>query len=864
MKKQLQKMFIAGLCICGILCSDLSMRLVNAEENQGTEAGPEIQIVHEDETAQYSEDETVQYSEDGQSTGENQNPEAQNDNEIQDSEESGNADDAQNPEEEQGESNSLEVVGIDENGNIFIVEPETDGVVAEPEISAQAEGDIKLVNFRATSSGTPVTDITTYQEYGTGADGYTYGGAGADAAYLGMENGKVKFMQAGVVGLVDASKVQIVSMGNVRGYSHYYADGTNLYHRISMDLNSSGYGGNVYVGPQQSYMTKGQKYYSYDGHYFYTNYETMLNDYRNNTRAHSINPNSPYYNYFQYLPMRGKSQYSASELSAMINGRVSGDSKMYNTGSSFVEKQNTYGVNALLMASVGAVESGWGMSSISQSKNNLFGIGAVDSSPGESAYQFSSPDACIKDFAETYMSKRYLRAGYTYYNGGFLGDKASGINVSYGSAPYWGEIVASIAWMLDGANGGKDQYYYTIGVKDRLATAHTELNVCKEATTASSSLYATGKKSNYAFLILGESGGFYKVQSDPVLNSGRTQINSTSGVYSAANMYGYVSKDYVAVVSNGASGGTVTPTPAVNGITYSTHVQTYGWLETCADGALSGTEGEAKRAEAIKVQLSQQKYSGSVQYRTHVQTYGWLDWVSDGTVSGTEGQAKRMEALQVKLTGDMAEHYDIYYRVHVQTYGWLDWAKNGEIAGTTDVAKRLEAIQIILVEKGGTAPGNTDRPYIQPLIQYRTHVQTYGWLDYMMGGGYSGTTGQAKRLEAIQIQLLDQKYSGSLQYRVHVQTYGWQNWVNENAAAGTTGQAKRLEAIQIRLTGEMAKQYDIYYRVHVQTYGWLDWAKNGEEAGTAGLAKRMESIQIVLMKKGAEAPGSMERAYICE
>lgn len=34
-----------------------------------------------------------------------------------------------------------------------------------------------------------------------------------------------------------------------------------------------------------------------------------------------------------------------------------------------------------------------------------------------------------------------------------------------------------------------------------------------------------------------------------------------------------------------------------------------------------------------------------------------------------------MEAVQLKLTGEIAEHYDIYYRVHSQTYGWLGWAK---------------------------------------------------------------------------------------------------------------------------------------------------------------------------------------------
>ena len=65
------------------------------------------------------------------------------------------------------------------------------------------------------------------------------------------------------------------------------------------------------------------------------------------------------------------------------------------------------------------------------------------------------------------------------------------------------------------------------------------------------------------------------------------------------------------------------------------------------------------------------------------------------------------------MTGDMKEKYDIYYRLHVQTYGWLDWAKNGEPAGTEGLAKRAEAIEIQLVEKGGEAPGSTDRPFVE-------------------------------------------------------------------------------------------------------------------------------------------------------
>ena len=61
----------------------------------------------------------------------------------------------------------------------------------------------------------------------------------------------------------------------------------------------------------------------------------------------------------------------------------------------------------------------------------------------------------------------------------------------------------------------------------------------------------------------------------------------------------------------------------------------------------------------------------------------------------------------------MSKKYDIYYRVHAQSYGWLGWAKNGEEAGTEGLAKRLEAIQIVMVEKGGNAPGSTQGAFLE-------------------------------------------------------------------------------------------------------------------------------------------------------
>lgn len=298
-------------------------------------------------------------------------------------------------------------------------------------------------------------------------------------------------------------------------------------------------------------------------------------------------------------------------------------------------------------------------------------------------------------------------------------------------------------------------------------------------------------------------------------------------------------------------------------LTYQTHVQTYGWQSWVSAGEFSGTTGQGKRLEGICIKIQDQEVSGGITYQTHVQTYGWQGWKSNGDMAGTSGEGKRLEAIKISLTGDLTKTYDVYYRVHAQTYGWLDWAKNGEASGTAGYGKRLEAIQIVLVAKGDTAPGSTDRPYVEAQVSYRTHVQSYGWLGYVMDGASSGTSGEGKRLEGIQIQNKLTGVSGSIRYRTHVQTYGWENgWKSDNEVSGTSGEGKRLEAIQIELTGDLAKKYDIYYRVHIQTYGWLDWAKNGESAGSEGLGKRLEAIEIVYVKKGNNPPGDTTKAFV--
>ena len=143
-------------------------------------------------------------------------------------------------------------------------------------------------------------------------------------------------------------------------------------------------------------------------------------------------------------------------------------------------------------------------------------------------------------------------------------------------------------------------------------------------------------------------------------------------------------------------------------------------------------------------------------------------------------------------------------------------------------------------------------PIVKPVtVSYSTHIQSYGWnKSAAKNGAVAGTTGKAKRLEAIKISVEGNEDLG-IQYTTHCQGYGWLNWSSNGEISGTTGEAKRLEAIKIQLTGADRDKYDVYYRVHAQGYGWMNWAKNGEAAGTAGLAKRLEAIQVVVVLESA-------------
>lgn len=293
------------------------------------------------------------------------------------------------------------------------------------------------------------------------------------------------------------------------------------------------------------------------------------------------------------------------------------------------------------------------------------------------------------------------------------------------------------------------------------------------------------------------------------------------------------------------------------------HVQKYGWLTKVGTELSLGHAEDDLRIEDFNFTFPNNANIG-INYSAHIQKRGWINNITTGNNAGNIGKSMRMEAVKLNLTGEASKSFDIYYRVYSDTVGWSGWAKNGSPAGTEGYAKKIRSLEIKIAWKDEppvSVGNNSFKIYSKPNVNYTSHVQSVGWMDWVDNGKRSGTMGRSLRLEGLKVNLSSQPYSGSITYQTHVQTYGWLPNVSDGSLTGTVGEKKRLEAVKINLTGTMAEEFDVYYRTHIQTYGWTGWAKNGQPSGSEGLARRLEAMEVKLVEKGGKAPGTTNRSF---
>lgn len=126
------------------------------------------------------------------------------------------------------------------------------------------------------------------------------------------------------------------------------------------------------------------------------------------------------------LDLTEKSGYTAKELEKGLRGELSAYAE------DLIAAERKYGVNAVFLAAVSALESGWGRHCFRE--NNIFGW---------SGKSFSSKSACI-DFVASKIKQNYLSENGKYHRG----KTVSAVNVCYNGNSFWEEKVLGIMVMI--------------------------------------------------------------------------------------------------------------------------------------------------------------------------------------------------------------------------------------------------------------------------------------------------------------------------------------------------------------------------------------------------------------------------------
>ena len=150
-------------------------------------------------------------------------------------------------------------------------------------------------------------------------------------------------------------------------------------------------------------------------------------------------------------------------------------------------------------------------------------------------------------------------------------------------------------------------------------------------------------------------------------------------------------------------------------IVYSAHVQDIGWQDEKKNGEISGTTGQNKNIECIKVHTEytyddwipdirieyEVLASNGRYYPSGGTQVGSGIVATDGEEAGTTGKNLPLRDIFIAIkdvsTGKDSKYFDIWYRGHFSDIGWQEWQNNGSSIFRN---KNIQAFQIVITEKG--------------------------------------------------------------------------------------------------------------------------------------------------------------------
>ena len=508
----------------------------------------------------------------------------------------------------------------------------------------------------------------TYTEAVDGEQGYTNGCYGVDAAYLATsaDGTEAEFVLSGVTGWASLDDIKIVPTENITfRMTAYTVQSGRLYHEIKTEITDDYYASILDLGNAPSYLEDGNTYYSSDGHYFYRDdsYNAMIDDLRNGTHTSSMNPDDPWYDYYQFVSHRTLTNVTESQMESYLSDTMgiigkpvsyqdddkdSADdtrtrSQYYGELSEFWQYQYEYGSNALMMFALSLNESAGGTSALSYSRNNLFGHAAYDSDVEANASRYLTVANSVYSHAKYYISGSYASPLKSMFRGSFFGNKSSGMNVSYASDPYWGEKAAVYYRQLDEGFGSVDENQYTLGIK----TSSDAVDVYQYPQADSDVLYTTRKNPDFSFVILSsfsnDDGDWYQVQSEATMDEDSKVALSYN--YDYSNDLAYIRQSDVQVILTGKE----------------TEQQTYVHVTfDAAGGTFPGDEATVTYALPTGSAAS-----AVTPTKDHALFSGW-DQSTDSVSQDTTFTAQYQDVTEIELTSTPKQDYELNDKINLE------------------------------------------------------------------------------------------------------------------------------------------------------------------------------------------------------
>ncbi len=242
---------------------------------------------------------------------------------------------------------SFELAKAETNGNITKIECYTDYATAKKKMDENTDN--SLIILERSNSVTKIIDAKYALAYLDRGDTLTYlyssnslsssitymdnctSYGAPDAVFLEINysNKAAKIKIGGATGWVRNGEYTIIPVNWVKTSSYYKIDNNGVYHYYAKDIENNNYTQASRLIDTKPETIANGNYKSYDGVYFYSDYISMIDDYRTNKHDKAINKDNPYYNYYQYLPHRSKTNYDIDDFDTYIRNVLGFDGSLF-------------------------------------------------------------------------------------------------------------------------------------------------------------------------------------------------------------------------------------------------------------------------------------------------------------------------------------------------------------------------------------------------------------------------------------------------------------------------------------------------------------------------------------------------------